>query len=63
METKQKKEFLDKKDLETIYGFKLGKVNSLIRSRSLPFYKIGREVRFKKDDVEMFFEQHKIQNI
>ena len=45
-----------KKDLEIIYGLKLSKVNMLMKTRKLVFYKIGRIVIFKKSEIEVFFK-------
>lgn len=54
------REYLTKKDLEKIYGLKLSKVNNLMKTGQLGYYKILREVRFKKSDIEDFFEENKI---
>lgn len=54
------REYLTKKDLEKIYGLKLSKVNNLMKTGQLGYYKILREVRFKKSDIEAFFEENKI---
>lgn len=57
--TKIIREYISKKDIEIIYGLELNKVNSLMKSGKLPYYKIEREVRFKTKDVDDYFKKNK----
>ncbi len=43
---------LDKKDVATILLCKVNTVSHLVSSRQLPYLKIGKEVRFRKDSIE-----------
>jgi len=59
--SKLTKIYFSKEELEVVYGLKLAKINKLIRTRELIFHKIGRDVRFKKTDVDKFMDKHRIE--
>lgn len=45
---------LTKNDVCQIGNFSLGKLNTLIKARQIPFVKIGRLVRFRPEDINSF---------
>ena len=48
------KELLNKKELSNYLGFSVGKIDSenMMKSNQLPYYKIGKNVRFNVDEVK-----------
>jgi len=46
------KEFLTIDDLSQYLGIKKSSLYSMVEKREIPFYKIGRLVRFKKPDID-----------
>ncbi len=50
------KEFLAIDDLSQYLGIKKSSLYSMVEKREIPFYKIGRLVRFKKTDIDAWVE-------
>ena len=51
-------EYISKKEVARRLGQDERTVNNWMRSGLLPYFKIGRTVRFKWSEVESFFDQH-----
>ena len=53
------KEFLNVDDLSEYLSIKKSTVYSLAESGDLPCFKIGRLIRFRRDEVETWIEEHR----
>jgi excisionase family DNA binding protein len=53
------KELLNKKELSNYLGFSVGKIDSLIKHNKIGYYKIGKNVRFKIDEVKSWVSTFK----
>ena len=51
--------FLSTKDISLKLGLKIETIQALCRKRKLTAYRIGREWKFKPEDVEEYIEKHK----
>ena len=51
------KNLLNVKQLQSLLGVGKDWVYERVRSGQLPFYKIGRGLRFKESEIESFLEQ------
>lgn len=58
-----KTELLSVDQLSTMLNISKTSVYRLVSSRSIPFYKIGHNLRFKKDDVINYLENNYIESI
>jgi excisionase family DNA binding protein len=58
-----KTELLSVDQLSTLLNISKTSVYRLVSSRSIPFYKIGHNLRFKKDDVINYLENNYIESI
>lgn len=53
--------YLMPKEVEKLTGFKLQSLaNARHKGRGLPYYKVGRSVRYKLSDVISFMEHHRV---
>lgn len=57
------KKFLSPKELKDVLGISLPTVYRLIESRKLPFFKIGKSLRFLREDIIDYLENHRIDHI
>lgn len=57
------KEFLTIDELSEYLSIKRSGLYSIVESGELPHYRIGRRIRFKRDDVNQWIESHKRQGI
>lgn len=48
------KYFLSPQELACYFGVSLKTIYRRIENREIPFYKIGRSIRFKKEDIEKY---------
>ena len=55
------KEFLVIDELSQYLGIKKSSLYSMVERREIPFYKIGRLVRFKKEDIDAWVESLKFE--
>jgi excisionase family DNA binding protein len=53
------KEFLTIDDLSEHLSIKRSTLYSMVESGELPHYRIGRLIRFKRDDVDQWMEGHR----
>lgn len=44
--------WMSKSELKDYLGFSMGKIEMMMKSNQLPYYKVGKNVKFKKDLVE-----------
>ena len=51
MEMQEQKEFLTAKEAAAFLGYKVSYLYKLIMWRKLPHYKVGKGVRFKREDL------------
>lgn len=60
----QAKKFITEKSVSALTGLSLSTLRKdRFYGKRLPFYKIGKSVRYALDDVYAFMEQHKIKII
>jgi len=57
------KEFLNINDLSEYLSIKKSTLYSMVESGELPHYKIGRLIRFKRNDVDAWIETHRRERI
>jgi excisionase family DNA binding protein len=57
------KEFLTILDLSETFSLKKSTLYSLVESGELPYYRIGRLIRFKKQDIDTWMENHRKEGI
>jgi excisionase family DNA binding protein len=57
------KEFLAIDELSQYLGIKKSSLYSMVEKREIPFYKIGRLVRFKKADIDAWVAELKFEVI
>lgn len=55
--------FYNVKEASAFLGFKPSYVYKLVMWRKLPFYKVGRSVRFKHEDLVNFLSECRISSI
>jgi len=53
------KEFWDINDLSEFLGVKKSTLYGMVESGGVPHYKIGRLIRFKRDEMTMWMEGHR----
>ena len=54
-------EYINEKDVKRITGIALSTLrNNRFRGRGIPYIKVGRSVRYSKEDVIKFMEARKI---
>ena len=49
---------MSKSELKDYLGFSMGKIETMMKSNQLPYYKVGKNVKFKKDLVEQRMENY-----
>ena len=54
------KEYLSKNELKNYLGFSIGKINNMMKSNEIRYYKIGKRVLFEKDDVNELIKKNKV---
>ena len=52
--------WMSKSELKDYLGFSMGKIEMMMKSNQLPYYKVGKNVKFKKDLVEQQMENYLI---
>lgn len=57
------KPFFSPKDLKEILGISIPSIYRLIDSRKLPAFKIGKSLRFSKEDIIEFLENQRIDHL
>lgn len=50
--------WMNKKEVSEYFGFSVGKIEKMMKSNDIPYYKIGKNVKFKKDLVENQMENY-----
>jgi excisionase family DNA binding protein len=53
------KEFLNIDELSEYLSIKKSTLYSMVENGELPHYKIGRQLRFRRDDLEIWLESHR----
>ena len=51
--------FLNKKQLSSYLGMSIGKIDYLMKEDKIDYYKIGRNVRFNKDEIKNWVSKFK----
>ena len=51
--------FLNKKQLSNYLGISIGKIDNLIKNKNIGYYKIGKSVRFKIEDINDWITKYK----
>lgn len=51
--------FLNKKQLSNYLGISIGKIDNLIKNKNIGYYKIGKSVRFKVEDINDWITKYK----
>lgn len=57
------KPFLKPQEMADYLNVSLKKIYRLVESRAIPFYKIDRSLRFKKEDVDAYLEKALVKSI
>lgn len=60
------KRWLSPKELENEFGFSISsqaKMRMASNPSKIPFSKIGRYIRYDREDINQWLEQHKVQGI
>ena len=50
------KEFYNVREIAAIYGLKESSIRTWVRDKTVPYYKIGGAIRFKREDIEKKIE-------
>ena len=50
--------WMSKSELKDYLGFSMGKIETMMKSNQLPYYKVGKNVKFKKNLVEQQMEKY-----
>jgi|TARA_R110000796_G_scaffold234370_1_gene353027 excisionase family DNA binding protein len=50
--------WMSKSELKDYLGFSMGKIEMMMKSNQLPYYKVGKNVKFKRDLVEQRMENY-----
>ena len=56
----QKRRLLSKRDLYEMLDVSLGTVNNMIKENRIPYYKIGKSVRFNYEEIDNFLKECKV---
>ena len=51
--------YMDIKSISDYFGMKASTLYSLVEQKKIPHYKVGRLVRFKKSDIDLWMEGNK----
>jgi excisionase family DNA binding protein len=51
---------IKKKELCELMGISIGKVDGLIKENKIRYLKIGKNVRFREDDIDSYFKSNYI---
>ncbi|KAF0247949.1 MAG: Uncharacterized protein FD167_2649 [bacterium] len=54
------KEFYTPQELAGLLQLKVPTIYKYVREGKLPVYRFGKELRFNRDDVKNFLEQHRV---
>jgi len=52
--------YLSKKDVAKYLGRSIPTVNNYMKKEEIPYYKVGRSVLFRKDDIDEWVGKHKV---
>ena len=52
--------FLDIKQLSSYLSIKPSLIYSLVESKEIPHYRVGRLIRFKKEEVDQWIDGHRV---
>ena len=58
--TKDEVTWLDPKELFRIYGFSISRQAALRAEKEIPFHRVGKYIRYKKQDIDAWLEAHKV---
>jgi len=56
-------EYLSVEQANLYLGLKKSFLYSLVEAGAIPHYKIGRLIRFKKDDIDRWMEDHRVESV
>jgi excisionase family DNA binding protein len=59
-ETRSFPEYLKIEDISTYLNIKSKTLYAMVESGDIPHYKIGRLIRFKREDVDLWMEEKKV---
>jgi len=57
------KKYFTPRELEKVYGFGLDNQAKMRSERKIPFSKIGRYIRYNRDEIDDWIEKNKIQMV
>jgi len=58
--TDYKKEWLSTKELEEEFGFSIPTQDRMRRERTVPYSKVGRNIRYSRTKINAWLEDHEI---
>ena len=56
-------QFIGIKELSEILGVEISTLYAWVHLRQIPYYKIGRLVKFKKSEIEGWLQQRKVREM
>lgn len=59
----EKKEWLTPNDLREEFSFSISNQARLRMLKLIPFCKIGKYIRYKRSDIEIWFNNHKVVDV
>lgn len=59
----EKKEWLTPRDLQEEFSFSISNQARLRMLKLIPFCKIGKYIRYKRSDIEIWFNNHKVVDV
>jgi len=57
------KSFLNSKEISEYLGIKENTVYAWVHKRQIPFYKVGRLVKFKQDQIDRWIEGKRVKEM
>ena len=63
LELLKTKKYLNPKELKKIYGFSIDNQAKLRADRKIPFSKIGRYIRYSRDEIDNWIQTNKVEMV
>ena len=57
------KEFLNINELSDYLNMRKSTLYSMVENKEIPFFRFGRLIRFKKEEIDMWIENHREKTI
>ena len=60
LDKKEQPDWLDPRGLHNAYGFSTSRQATLRSEGKIPFHKVGRYIRYKREDIDAWLDSHKM---